>query len=162
MKRYSLILCMVLIVSLSGVASAQIVLGPPPAAAGGVVSNKLIIGGTTVTSTYNIFPYPVVGGYIYTGTTGGILNTINNNVLTISATSDNIYNSIERVLGLSQQNYRLFNQVYDANNCLLASSIKIYKTANDCNIDTNPISEYSMIATYNATGQMEEYKVIEI
>ncbi len=37
MKRYSLILCMVLIVSLSGVASAQIVLGPPPVAEAEVV-----------------------------------------------------------------------------------------------------------------------------
>ncbi len=41
MKRYSLILCMVLIVSLSGVASAQIVLGPPAAGAPAALSYRV-------------------------------------------------------------------------------------------------------------------------
>ncbi len=72
MKRNSLILCLFLIICLSGVASAQIVLGPPPAAAGGVVIYNITLGGTTVSSAYSIYTFPVVGGMAYAGTTGGV------------------------------------------------------------------------------------------
>ena len=69
MKRYALILCLVLIFSLSGVASAQIVLGPP--AAGGAGKFLITMGGLTYTSNSGTLPYPYVGGAAYTGTTYG-------------------------------------------------------------------------------------------
>ena len=73
MKRYSLILCMVLVVSLSGVASAQIVLGPPPAAVGGAsyVYWHIIPNSTTFTS-YTTLQSPLVGGISYAVTVGGV------------------------------------------------------------------------------------------
>jgi len=68
MKRYSLILCIVLILSLSGVASAQIVLGPPPAALGSVLSFYLTtIGGTQNTSYMSTFNSLSVGGFASNG-----------------------------------------------------------------------------------------------
>jgi hypothetical protein len=68
MKRYSLILCMVLIVSLPVVASAQIVLGPPPAAVGGANYYYLrtTVQGAT-TTTFSTLPDIQVGGISYTG-----------------------------------------------------------------------------------------------
>lgn len=71
MRRYSLILCLVLIVSLSGVASAQIVLGPPPAAAGGVQKMASTFGGTTGTSFSYVQTYPGVGGFATAGSLYG-------------------------------------------------------------------------------------------
>ena len=68
MKRYSLILCLVLIVSLPGVAIAQIVLGPPPAAVGGVLSFYLTtIGGTQNTSYMSTFTSLSAGGFASNG-----------------------------------------------------------------------------------------------
>jgi hypothetical protein len=55
MKRYSLILCLVLIFSLSGVANAQIVLGPP-FGGGGLALEKIYQYGTLVNSTYKYIP----------------------------------------------------------------------------------------------------------
>ena len=73
MKRFSLILCLVLILSLSGVASAQIVLGPPPSAVGGI---SYLYARTTVagaTSTYfTTLTSMQVGGISYSGTTAGV------------------------------------------------------------------------------------------
>lgn len=71
MKRYSLILCMVLFVSLSGVASAQIVLGPP-AAAGSVVFCYATLGGAPQVSTSFTSTYPAAGGSASAGNIGGI------------------------------------------------------------------------------------------
>ena len=68
MKRYSLIICMVLILSLCGAASAQIVLGPPPVAAGSVLSFYLTtIGGSPNTSYMSIFTSLSVGGFASNG-----------------------------------------------------------------------------------------------
>jgi hypothetical protein len=64
---------MVLIVSLSGIASAQIVLGPPPAAIGGAsyLYVRTTLAGQTYTS-FNTLQSPVVGGISYTDTLGGV------------------------------------------------------------------------------------------
>ncbi len=58
MKRFSLIICLVLILSLSRVASAQIVLGP--AAAGGTGHKIIVRNGSTIIDTY-FFTGPYVG-----------------------------------------------------------------------------------------------------
>ena len=53
MKHYFLIICLILILSLSRVASAQIVLGP--AAAGGPGHVIKLKNGSTVVDTYDVF-----------------------------------------------------------------------------------------------------------
>jgi len=58
MKRFSLIICLILILSLSRVASAQIVLGPQ--AAGGLFHLIILENGSTVVDTYS-FTGPYVG-----------------------------------------------------------------------------------------------------
>ena len=91
-----------------------------------------------------------------------ILINIEDNVESISALTFKLSEDIERILGLSQENYRLFDQVYDANDLLLSSTIRIYRTAAECDSDTNPITTYSMTAAYDSSGRMMEYKVIEL
>jgi hypothetical protein len=62
MKRFSLIICLVLILSLSRVSSAQIVLGPQ--AAGGLFHLIKIKNGSTVVDTYS-FTGPYVGNPVF-------------------------------------------------------------------------------------------------
>jgi hypothetical protein len=64
MKRFSLIICLVLILSLSRVASAQIVLGPQ--AAGGIFHLIILENGSTVVDTYS-FTGPYVGNPVFGG-----------------------------------------------------------------------------------------------
>ena len=67
---------------------------------------------------------------------------------------------IKRILGLSQENYRLFNPQFDRNNNLIAGTIKIYSSANDVDTDTNPLAEYEITAAFNLrTNLMTTYKV---
>ncbi len=74
MKRYSLILCLVLIVSLPGVASAQIVLGPPPPTQIGGASYfyRHTIPGSSTSTYYNTLQSPLVGGISFAFTIGGL------------------------------------------------------------------------------------------
>ena len=64
MKRYFLIICLIFILSLSRVASAQIVLEPQ--AAGGTGHKIIVRNGSTISDTYSVTgPYvgnPVFGG----------------------------------------------------------------------------------------------------
>lgn len=69
---------------------------------------------------------------------------------------------IERILGLSQENYRIFNQQYDRNNNLISGLIKLYSSADDCENDNNPFAQYQMLATFNRRNQLTGYKVKKV
>jgi len=69
---------------------------------------------------------------------------------------------LQRILGLSQENYRVINPQYDGNNSLINGKIKIYPTATDCNNNTNHIAEYQITATYDSKNRMSGYKVIKL
>jgi hypothetical protein len=64
---------------------------------------------------------------------------------------------VKRVLGLSQENYRLFDIVY-TNSLITSTTIKTYPTASDCEADTNSLAEYSVVATYDIDGKLLTYK----
>ena len=68
---------------------------------------------------------------------------------------------IKRVLGLTQENFRIVNPVYNANHLLTSATIKIYGNASDCDNDTNEIATYSMTAGYNANNELTSYKVVK-
>jgi len=74
---------------------------------------------------------------------------------------DNYIESIKLILGLDQSNFRIKDQVYNANNQLLSSTIRLYDNATDTNNDVNPIKEYFMTATYDGNGLLTSYKVTE-
>lgn len=68
---------------------------------------------------------------------------------------------IKRVLGLSQENYRIFAQLYDENGNLLIGIIKIYNNKSDCNNDINSLHQYTITATYNNDETLNTYKVVK-
>lgn len=63
-----------------------------------------------------------------------------------------------RTLGLTQENFRLFDMQYDNNHYLISAIIKIYPTATDCENDTNEMAEYQLTASYQ-DGDLSSYKV---
>ena len=65
---------------------------------------------------------------------------------------------IERILGLSQENYRITSTIYDGD-LLTNATIKIYPTKADCEADTNAIAIYKMFATFDAYGKCIQYQV---
>jgi len=67
--------------------------------------------------------------------------------------------SLLRVLGLVQENYRIFNPVYDRGNNMTSALIKIYSSASDVDTDTSPIAQYRVSATYDGKNRMTNYKV---
>lgn len=69
---------------------------------------------------------------------------------------------ISRILGLTQQNFRISNQNYDANNNLTSSRISIYNSASNANSGVAPIAEYQMNASYDQQGRLTSYIVVEI
>lgn len=69
---------------------------------------------------------------------------------------------LKRVLGLSQENYRIFTPVYDTNNNMISATIKIYASALDCENNINPIASYAVTSTYDSNHRMSTYKVKKI
>ena len=75
---------------------------------------------------------------------------------------DQILVKVCKILGLSQSNYRLTEQIYDFNGCLLSAKISIYNTSDDTCNETSPIANYQMTAIYNNDNLLIDYKVVEI
>jgi len=78
---------------------------------------------------------------------------------------DDLKTMIERVLGLCQENYKIFNPVYikkKGQYCMTTATIKIYPSASDCEADTNAIAVYNIVATYNNDANMTSYKVTKV
>lgn len=86
---------------------------------------------------------------------------VNNTLTGITETLVDMSDSIKHILGLSQQNYRLSDQIYDSQGRLLSSTIKLYNTASDCNAETNHFASYDMSAAYDVNGLLYDYKVIK-
>lgn len=59
-----------------------------------------------------------------------------------------------RVLGLSEENKKIYNTVYDANGNLTFANIKTYPTATDFVNDTNILATYEFTATYDTNDLM--------
>lgn len=76
--------------------------------------------------------------------------------------TNNVMELLKRILGLSQENYRIFNPVYDSNKSMTSAIIKIYPTAGDVDVDTNVIAQYQINATYDSQNRMTGYKVKKI
>jgi len=58
------------------------------------------------------------------------------------------------------KNIRLFNPVYDTNHKLLSGTFKIYLNKTDCEADTNSIGNYSVVAEYNANGELINFREV--
>jgi hypothetical protein len=61
---------------------------------------------------------------------------------------------LARVLGLSDENKKILNTVYDANGNLLSALVKLYSSATDFTNDTNVLATYDFSATYDMNDLM--------
>lgn len=73
--------------------------------------------------------------------------------------SGEVGSEISRILGLTQENFRIINQVYSARGNLTSADIRLYNSKADCDADTNHFAEYAVTATYNVQNQCTSYKV---
>lgn len=64
---------------------------------------------------------------------------------------------IKKVLGLSQENFRISSPVFSSGK-MTSCTVKIYPTATDCTNDTNVIATYNITATYDGNGDLATYK----
>ena len=72
-----------------------------------------------------------------------------------------IHSKLNRILGLSQENYKLYDTVYNSGN-MTAGKIKIYPSKADLEADTNVIATYQITATYDSSNNVSQYKVVRL
>ncbi len=65
---------------------------------------------------------------------------------------------VKNILGLSQNNIRIKDQVY-VNNRLISSTIRLYNNNDDCISDTNYFTQYFVSGIYDGNGNLTEYYV---
>jgi len=76
-----------------------------------------------------------------------------------------ISEKIDRILGLSQENYRIFDSKWNADNNMTYGIIKIYENPDDVDTDTNPMAVYEVKAFYGKgkyRNNVVDYRVKKI
>lgn len=76
-----------------------------------------------------------------------------------SITSNNT--NLQLILGLVQHNFRMTNQVYDANGNMTSGQINIYPSSADATAQTNAINTYYITAVYDGNNNLIDYKMVE-
>jgi len=67
---------------------------------------------------------------------------------------------LKRILGMTQENYYVYDAVYDTDNNMISSKIRIYSDGGSVGTTNNVIANYNMTTTY-VNGNMETYKVVK-
>ena len=75
---------------------------------------------------------------------------------------DDVYDIATRILGLSQENYHIDNNIYDSNNRLTFGRIRTYNDSMSVGSDNHVLATYNIDATYNPDGSLETYSVSKI
>jgi len=75
--------------------------------------------------------------------------------------STNTQGVVKQILGLTQGNFIMSGQTYDVNGRLLTSDMYTYDSASDADTDSNRLHNYSIVAEYDANGNLIKYKVTE-
>lgn len=81
-------------------------------------------------------------------------------IFEISDSLDSLGSMTKRILGLTQENFKIYDQQYE-NNYLTSCKIRIYESKDDLELDQNEIAEYHMSATYD-NGNCIHYQVTRI
>jgi hypothetical protein len=79
---------------------------------------------------------------------------------TVTNTINSLNPTLDLILGMTQNNFRLNQQIYDASGNLIAAQINLYYNASDCTNQVNSFATYNMLAVYNVQNQLIDYKVI--
>jgi len=79
----------------------------------------------------------------------------------ISSHRTAVENNIKYILGLVQSNTIIDNQVYDSNDNLTSARIRIFPSNTDVDNETNVLKIYTMTATYDSNGLLNNYEVKE-
>ena len=72
-----------------------------------------------------------------------------------------VTSELEIIAGLVQRNQRITNCTYGSNGELLSATLTIYSSASDADAESDPITSFSLTATYDSNGNMTDYLVKE-
>jgi len=88
------------------------------------------------------------------------IDNIENNTNEIKQTLNNeVVTPLQRILGLSQENYILQPIEYNGSGQLTKGRIKIYQNSTDCSNEENEIASYYIEVEYLGDGRLSKYKV---
>jgi len=86
----------------------------------------------------------------------------NNSIFVDENNIDDLYVISTRILGLSQENYHIDNNIYDSENRLTFGRIRTYKNSIDVGSESNVLATYNIEASYNPDGTLDKYGVSKI
>ena len=141
--------------------------GLSPVISAHTLDGTLVVSGETMTEIANGFYYYDFTGYSntedYVFMAYEASLAVTDRYVVASNETDSLSNQgvIKQILGLSQTNFLMSGQTYDASGRLLTSDMYTYPTSADTQNDTNREHTYYIESEYDANGNLIKYSVIE-
>jgi len=85
-----------------------------------------------------------------------------NDIMVNDYDMNDVGDSLKRILGLTQENYYVYDTVYDVDLNMTSSKIRIYEDGATIGGTTDIIAEYNVTATYGSNGRMDTYSVEKV
>ena len=79
--------------------------------------------------------------------------------MTLESALTMVGENVIRTLGLSQENFTITGQVYDAEGNLTQSTVTLYPSRDDLILTQNAIATYTMLASYDGSNRLTNYSV---
>lgn len=142
-------------------------LGLTPVISAHTLDGTLVVSGETMSEIangfyyYNFTGYSNTEDYVFMAYESSL--SVADRYVVASNETDSLSNQgfIQQILGLSQTNFVMSGQTYDASGRLLTSDMYTYPTSGDTQADTNRNHEYDIACEYDANGNLIKYSVIE-
>lgn len=99
---------------------------------------------------------------------GGVGRVIDDSGGAVTLDTSNLFDpnattaSIGEILGLSQSNFRITGQTYNADGNLISAVVSTYDNAYDAENQINPIHSYNVTAVYDGSGNLINYQSTKV
>ncbi len=110
---------------------------------------------------YSAVDYDIVldkSGYTIETQSVPAVDNIENFTLISIIQESQLVEKMNRVLGLVQENSRIFNPVYDKHSNMTSALVRTYPTPADVDANTNVLAEYRITSVYDRKNRMTSYR----
>lgn len=111
---------------------------------------------------YNFSGYDHTADYVIRGYAATLSPSEQYVVGTNDVDSQRNQGAIKQILGMVQSNFTMKNQAYDSEGRLTFANVYTYENAADANAGTPVLHAYRIDATYDGSGNLNSYKVIDL
>ena len=101
-------------------------------------------------------------GYTNHGSFGQVINNINSNTVSLSASIAENQEYLKRIIGLVHENIYIDNPIYDGDGNLTSARLRIYSDPSSVGTSSNVIGTYQITSPGDGAGRFTSWQQVKV